>query len=300
MLYDEPFADWSGLPTAMLAELEREHVTVVLTGDGGDEIFGGYNRYLQAPSMLRRAQRVPGPLRRLGASTLRRVPIRWWERSFDAAGRVVPTFRDRPAGITVGKVAGVLEADDLASAYGFLVSTWREPLSLVQGAEALPSIDAFGVDGLSPLRQMMLADLSGYLPGDILTKVDRATMSTSLEARVPLLDHRVVELAATLPTEWLIRDGQGKQPLRRILARHVPTELWDRPKHGFGMPIATWLRGPLRDWAEDLLAPTAMRAEGLLDPEPIQRIWHRHLSGTEDGRGRLWSVLMFQAWLRSR
>ena len=302
-LYDEPFADWSGLPTAMLAELEREHVTVVLTGDGGDEIFGGYNRYLQAPRMLGRAQRLPAFARRAGASVLRGVPIRWWERGFRLGGAVVPTLRDRPAGITVGKVAGVLESEDLSAAYNFLVSTWREPtspLSMVQGAQALEGIDAFAEGGLSPLRQMMLADLLGYLPGDILTKVDRATMSASLEARVPLLDHRVVELAATLPTEWLIRDGRGKQPLRRILARHVPTSLWDRPKHGFGMPIAGWLRGSLRDWAEDLLSPSSMRAEGFIDPAPVQQIWRRHLDGVEDGRARLWSVLMFQAWLRSR
>lgn len=297
-LYDEPFADSSQIPTFLVSQLARRQVTVGLSGDGGDELFGGYTRHTQVPRLAARLGRLPRPLRRAAAALALAVPPAAWER----AGAHLPGLRGlpRPAE-SVRKLAGVLDATDWRDLYLRLTSQWPDPARLVPGIEEPPGLltrpDTWPpLDG--PSLQMMLLDALTYLPDDILVKVDRAAMGVSLEGRIPLLDHRVYAFAWRLPLALKIRDGQGKWPLRQVLARHVPRALIERPKMGFGVPLETWLRGDLRDWAEDLLTETALR-DGLLDPAPIRRLWADHLSGRRDAQHPLWCVLMWQAWRRA-
>jgi asparagine synthase (glutamine-hydrolysing) len=299
-VYDEPFADSSQVPTTLLCAATRKHVTVCLSGDGGDEVFAGYNRYVEAPRLWRRASRVPAFARGLGARALEGVPIRTWDRVFRGLGGVLPRrVTSRPAGITVPKIAGVLGATDQASLYRFLTSGWLDPTSAVPGARDRATawdLPPGPQDGASFVRRMQVADLSGYTQDDILTKVDRASMATALEVRVPLLDHRVIALAARFPLSLHHADGRGKYLLRRVLDRYVPRALVDRPKQGFGLPITEWLRTDLRAWAEDLLTPDALARDGLFDPAPIRAKWAEHLSGRRSWTPALWSVLMLQAW----
>lgn len=289
-LYDEPFADSSQIPTFLVAQMARRHVTVSLSGDGGDELFGGYNRHSWVPRIWRRAGGVPAPMRRLAGAGLRAFSPAAWDRAFAAAGS-----RQRNPGDKLHKVAGVLAADGPAGIYRTLVSQWQAPGQLVRGFAEL----AVGTGpGLSVAEDIMVLDSLGYLPDDILVKVDRAAMGVSLETRVPFLDHRLVEFAWRLPLSMKIRDGQGKWIVRQWLHRHVPRHLVDRPKTGFGIPLDAWLRGPLRPWAEDLLDPGAMAADGHLEPGPVQAAWREHLSGRRNRAYELWAVLMFQAWRR--
>jgi asparagine synthase (glutamine-hydrolysing) len=299
-VYDEPFADSSQIPTLLVSGLAREHVTVSLSGDGGDEMFGGYNRYAWGRAVWRRTGWLPPAVRRAAARGLRALPPAAWERAFRAAGPVLPhRMRQRNPGEKLHKLAGALEARDVDEMYRSLVSHWRDPGAVVLGA-AEPRADLANGDGISdPTRRMMLLDTQTYLPDDILTKLDRATMAVSLEGRVPYLDHRVVELAWRMPLRMHVSDGVGKRLLRRVLHRYVPPALVERPKWGFGVPTGAWLRGPLRDWAESLLDPHRLRREGFLDPRPIRAAWTDHLSGRRNRQYELWDVLMFQAWLEA-
>jgi asparagine synthase (glutamine-hydrolysing) len=301
--YDEPFADSSQIPTAVLARLTRAHVTVALSGDGGDELFGGYNRYDWAQRYWRRLAPVPVPLRRLAGSALGAVPPRWWDRAFAGAGRVLrgaPGVR-MPA-TKVAKAARVLSAADLHQTYVMLASHAEDPGRLVPGAVEPPTLLGVPVPAAltDPVEQMMYLDTVTYLPDDILTKVDRATMASSLEGRMPFLDPDVAAFAWRLPPALKMRAGTGKWLLRRLLHRYVPPALVERPKAGFGVPVGAWLRGPLRPWAEDLLSAERLGRQGLLDPVPVRALWDEHVSGRRDRQFELWDVLMFEAWLEAQ
>jgi asparagine synthase (glutamine-hydrolysing) len=299
-IYDEPFADSSQIPTRLVAELARRHVTVSLSGDAGDELFGGYNRHFWGRSLWRRAGPVPRVLRTAVGHALGLVSPQGW----DGLGRRLPRRLRQPAlGDRLHKLADALGAADAEALYLGFVSQIREPQALVIGGQEQPSwaeVEAAGFAGTPRgtdfTERMMFRDLVGYLADDILAKVDRAAMSVGLETRIPLLDHRLVEFAWSLPLHMKIRDGQGKWLLRQVLYRYVPRELIERPKQGFGIPLDSWLRGPLRDWAEALLDEARLRREGFLHPAPIRRAWQEHLSGRRNRQHWLWNVLMFQAW----
>jgi len=299
-LYDEPFADSSQVPTFLVCQLARRHVTVALSGDAGDELFGGYNRYFWAMRIWRRLGGVPFFLRRAGAAAVRSMSPAGWNRLFTLLRPLVPgRLRYANPGDRLHKLAGMFGADCPEAIYQYLVSHWDEPARLVLNSQepASPIFDSSSRLGSKEFEQrMMYLDTLTYLPDDILAKVDRAAMGVSLETRVPLLDHRVVEFAWRLPLNMKIRDGQGKWLLKRVLDRHVPRELIDRPKMGFGVPIDHWLRGPLREWAEDLLSDSRLRAAGYLDPAPIREKWTEHLSGRRNWQYLLWDALMFEAW----
>ena len=298
-LYDEPFADSSQIPTFLVAQAARRKVTVALSGDGGDELFGGYNRYFWGRRIWDRVGWLPFPLRRAMGRGLQAVPPGVW----DAAGGTLLRQVVRP-GDKAHKLGARLQTvrggDDL---YRSLVTEWRQESDIVQrcGRPTAALDDDTAIDGIGGMEQrMMLWDQLTYLPDDILCKVDRAAMAVSLETRVPFLDHRVVELAWRLPLHLKIRAGAGKWALRQILYRHVPRELIERPKAGFAIPVGPWLRGPLRDWAEGLLAEPRLGAEGFFNPAPIRQRWMEHLSGRHDWTASLWSVLMFQSWLEQQ
>jgi asparagine synthase (glutamine-hydrolysing) len=299
-LYDEPFADSSQIPTALLARLARQHVTVALSGDGGDEMFGGYNRYAWAESFWGRIAAVPRPVRHLAGAALDMVPPKWWDRAFERADPLLPkSLRVRTPGTKIQKVARVLDASDLLETYRRLSSHIADPSRLVLGSNEPATLITSPSEWpkLDEVELMLYLDSMTYLPDDILTKVDRATMGASLENRVPFLDPNVAELAWRLPFDVKVKNGTGKWLLRQLLYRYVPPEIVDRPKMGFGIPLGAWLRGPLRAWAEDLLSEDRLRREGYLSPEPIRRMWIEHLSGRADRQYELWDVLMFQAWL---
>lgn len=297
-LYCEPFADSSQIPTHLVAKMARQHVTVSLSGDAGDELFGGYNRYFWGKKIWNRLSWLPPAARRGLGSAIHRVPVTTW----DALGTVVPGKQQvARLGDKAHKLAHRLKnVNSLDDLYRSLVSEWPADSGVVVGAKRLPTrLDDGGVVAgiIESEHRMMLWDSLTYLPDDILCKVDRAAMGVSLETRVPFLDHRVAELAWRLPLGMKIRDGQGKWALRQVLYRHVPRELIERPKAGFAIPIGQWLLGPLRDWAEALLAPDRLRVQGLLNVELISTVWRQHLAGTHDWTPRLWAVLMLQAWL---
>jgi asparagine synthase (glutamine-hydrolysing) len=300
MLGDEPFADSSQIPTLLVSRLARRHVTVCLSGDGGDEVFGGYNRYLWAETLIRRAAYVPALLRRTLGGALALVPPGAWDRTFAALRPVLPgTLRLHDPGDKIHKAALVVGAADNADAYRRLVSQWQDPAAAVVGGhEPETVIGDRSAWSRAPdfTRQMMYLDSLTYLPDDILSKVDRASMAVSLEARVPLLDHRVFAFAWTLPMAMKIDGGTSKRILRAVLYRHVPKNLIERPKWGFAIPLHDWLRGPLRGWAEDLLGETRLRDEGYFDAEPVRALWNDHMSGRRNNHAALWTVLMFQAW----
>jgi asparagine synthase (glutamine-hydrolysing) len=293
--YDEPFADSSQIPTVLVSALARDHVTVALSGDGGDELLAGYNRYLHGRRLLTWTRNLPGPLRSAGASLLGAVPAGAW----DGLARALPgRFRPARAADRAAKLADMLRAGAEERLYRQLVGQWPQPADLVPGAvEPMDPIWGGVLAAEIPdfVERMQLIDMMTYLPDDILAKVDRASMAVSLEARVPLLDHRVVEHCFRLPARMKIRNGETKWLLRRVLDRYVPPALIDRPKMGFGVPIDRWLRGPLRDWAEALLAPARLTEEGF-DPAPIRARWQQHLSGAVNGQYPLWCVLMYQSW----
>jgi len=294
--FDEPFADSSQIPSYLVSELTRKHVTVALSGDGGDELFAGYNRYLWAQRLAHAGMLIPRPLLRVSASAFRALAPQSWNRVFS----LVPApWRPVLAGDKLHKLATLLE--DLApdAVYRRLVSQWDQPEEIAAGGRepAGPLWDTTIAEDFPDLAsRMQFLDMVGYLPEDILTKVDRATMAVGLEGRVPLLDHRVVAYSWTLSQKFKLRGSRGKWLLRRVLDRYVPTHLIDRPKMGFGVPIDAWLRGSLREWAESLLAPSRLAAHGFVRVEPVRRAWHEHLSGIRNWQYPLWTVLMLQAW----
>jgi asparagine synthase (glutamine-hydrolysing) len=286
IIFDEPFADPSQLPTFFVSQLARQHVTVALCGDGGDELFGGYNRYVYGTRMLPRVDRLPAAMRQWLAAGVDRIGV-------DALDRFGGRFGER-----VQKVGTLLTAASVGGMYRSLLSAWQQPGTIVRDAAQPPDLTERILNHAEPaglLDRMMLADQLMYLPDDLLAKVDRASMAVSLEVRAPLLDHRVVELSWRLPASMKLRGGVGKWALRQILYRRVPRHLVDRPKMGFSVPIDGWLRGPLRQWAEELLAPEKL-VDGGLDPAPVGAAWDDLQSGRRHTGAAVWAVVMFQAW----
>jgi asparagine synthase (glutamine-hydrolysing) len=296
-IYDEPFSDSSQIPTYLISALTREHVTVSLSGDGGDELFAGYNRYFHAEAIHAKVGRLPRPVRVALAALMRSFSPDAWQCLF----RMVPgRWRPPQAGDKMHKLAKIISGDKHAL-YRRLISHWEDPEQLVMASKEYRGIvwDDSVADVVPDFTErMQYLDTLTYLPDDILTKVDRSSMAVSLEARVPLLDHRVVEMAWRLPMQMKVRGGESKWALRQLLYRHVPRELIERPKMGFGVPIHTWLRGSLREWAEDLLDESELRRDGILDAASIRQKWREHLSGHQNWQYHLWDVLMFQAWKR--
>ena len=298
-MYDEPFADSSQIPTFLVSQLARRHVKVSLSGDGGDELFGGYYRYVFGRAMWRNIGRVPRPFRRTLGRLLMRPSARTWERVLRAGGPLVPSLlrQERP-GEKLHKAAHFLAASSTEKLYEQVVTHWsnvvrgaRDRATIVTDSSQWPALD-------DPTERMMYLDLMTYLPDDVLVKVDRASMAVSLEAREPLLDHRLIEFAWRLPMRMKLGRDRGKVILRKLLRRYLPEELIERPKMGFGVPIADWLRGPLRGWAEDLLDEAKMRDAGYFDAEQVRNVWAAHLRGEGNWQDHLWAVLMFEAWRR--
>jgi asparagine synthase (glutamine-hydrolysing) len=303
-LYCEPFSDSSQIPTFLVSALARQHVTVSLSGDGGDELFCGYNRYVFAQNLWYNISNIPAPIRRAAAFGIRSLsPGTWHSLLRPLQGALPKSLRQTNLGDKLHKASGVLASKDLDAVYLGLISHWSDPASVVLGASEPPSLlsgNALELAGLDGVQRMMVLDTMTYLPDDVLVKVDRAAMGVSLETRVPLLDHRVVEFAGRLPQSMKLRDRMGKWALRQVLYRYVPKQLIERPKMGFGVPIDAWLRGPLREWAEDLLNESRLRQEGFFNPTPIRQKWAEHLTGRRNWQNHLWNVLMFQAWLAAQ
>lgn len=298
-IFDEPFADSSQIPTYLVSAMTRQHVTVALSGDGGDELMAGYTRYRWADMTHRRFGGWPLPLRRAAAMAVSAVPDTVWT----AAARVLPAGLSKGRlGDRVGRFCSFLEQPDADAIYRRQHTNWPRPGVLMadSASDATASLDPGRVDIPDFISRMQYLDSIGYLPDDILTKVDRASMAVSLEVRVPLLDHRVIEFGWRLPFEQKYRDGEGKWLLRRVLNRYVPADMFERPKAGFGVPIAEWLRGPMRDWAEDLLAPNTLAEGGLLGASVIHAAWQRLLAGHDRYQEPIWGILMFQAWRRQQ
>ena len=299
LLYTEPFADSSQLPTHLVCrEARRAGLTVALSGDGGDEFFGGYNRYLWGPRIWNRMASMPATMRLMLGRAITVFPPSVW----DAMGGALPISQlGHKAHKFATRLKDVATVDDF---YRSLVCEWRDPAALLQHEHCCVVGTCTAIDQPlptcltgDPVARMMAWDALGYLPDDILVKVDRAAMSVGLETRTPFLDHRVAGLAWRLPMDMKIRSGTSKWALRQILYKYVPRTLIERPKTGFSMPIGHWLRGPLRVWADDLLHPDRLQREGYLRPEPISQLWQQHLSGRYDHTTKLWTVLMWQAWL---
>ena len=293
--YDEPFADSSQIPTLLVSTLTRRHVTVALSGDGGDELFAGYTRYHWAEMVRHRFMGWPPAARRAMASALDAVPRAVWE----TGAALVPGRRYQRVGERVGKLANFLRAPDADAIYRGQHSQWPDPSALVIGGReprGLPFDATLAAEIPDFVRRMQFLDLHTYLPDDILTKVDRASMAVSLEAREPLLDHRLVEFAWHLPQRMKVRNGVTKWLMREVLYRHVPRKLIERPKMGFSVPLARWLRGPLRQWAEALLDPVRLRDGGHFDTVKVRSAWQSFQSGRTSNQDALWCLLMFEAW----
>jgi asparagine synthase (glutamine-hydrolysing) len=302
-IFDEPLADPSQLPTLLVSQLARRQVTVALCGDGGDEVFGGYNRYVYGTRMLPRVDRVPRFLRQRVGAGIRRVPARTWDRMSRITAALAPGVGSQRVGERVHKLSGLMSAASVGDMYQSLLSAWPHPEELVVGHGLDGNGNGNGngriLDETGPanlLDRMMLADQTTYLPDDLLAKLDRASMAVSLEVRAPLLDHRLVEFSWRLPRPLKVRGRVGKWILRQVLYRRVPREMVERPKMGFSVPIDEWLRGPLRKWGEDLLAGEGLRRSGLLDPVPIARGWQELQAGRRAAGPALWAVIMFEAW----
>jgi asparagine synthase (glutamine-hydrolysing) len=303
-IYDEPFADSSQIPTLLVAQLTRRHVTVSLSGDGGDEIFGGYNRYIWGGRLWSRFSHVPHLLRRVLASAISAIGPQVWDTAFAHARPVLPKdWHQRMPGYKVHKLANLLRSSDGLDMYGRMVSHWSNPEFVVLGAEVSPPMHIAKDQWLALCnfeQQAMYLDTITYLPNDLLVKLDRATMAAGLEGRLPYLDHRVVEFAWRLPQAMKVRQYEGKWILRQVLDRYVPRHLVDKPKMGFGVPLDSWLRGPMRDWAEALLGVRRLQEEGFFNAEAVRQKWNDHVLGRGVWQYHLWDILMFQLWLENQ
>jgi asparagine synthase (glutamine-hydrolysing) len=299
-MFDEPFADPSAVPTFLVAKLARTDVTVCLSGDGGDEVFSGYGRYTLADNLGATLDRFPGWMRSTVSSGIKGLPAPVWDAALRALPRTsIAGLRGGYSGHRLHKFADLLASSDRDQLYRSIRSATDNPSAWVRGGSEPMSSFRWSAPPLKldhPIQRMMYEDTVTYLPDDILVKVDRASMAVSLEARAPLLDHRLVELAWRIPIQTLRLDGKGKWPLRRLFGRFLPAEWAERTKQGFGMPISEWLRGPLRDWAEGLLDPKRLEQEGFLQPQPIAKLWQEHLSGHRDHGPQIWAIVTFQAW----
>ena len=298
-IFDEPLADPSQLPTLLVSQLARRHVTVALSGDGGDEVFGGYNRYVYGTRMLPRVNCVPRFVRLPFGAGLGRVPAGVWDRLSRVTAPVAPAVAGQRAGERIHKLGRLMSAGSVGDMYRSLLSAWPHPEDVVRGDGAGEDENSRILDEGPPehlLDRMMLADQTVYLPDDLLAKLDRASMAVSLEVRAPLLDHRVVEFSWRLPRSMKLRGSVGKWILRQVLYRRVPRDIVERPKMGFSVPIDEWLRGPLRKWADDFLSVDALGRSGLLDPAPIARGWRELQEGRRPAGPALWAVIMFEAW----
>ncbi len=298
-IYDEPFADSSQIPSFLVSKLAHEHVTVCLSGDGGDELFAGYNRYLWTESLWKKLSPVPKPLKKAFGKALAMPPPAVWDKLYSlvASFKADGFEREKLVGLKAQKLAGFMQQNDIFQAYDFLMSYWHDPSKLMTQTPHVCSdnikINCPGATNF--IDQAMFLDQTGYLPGDNLAKVDRASMAVSLETRLPLLSHEVVDLAWRIPVSMKVKNNISKYILREVLYKYVPQEMIDRPKMGFSVPVAKWLRCELREWAEDLLFSADING-GVLEKLPIQKVWNEHVSGKRDHSHRLWAVLMFLSW----
>ena len=298
-LYDEPFADSSQIPTYLVSKLAREHVTVSLSGDSGDELFGGYNRYLWGKDVWNKLKWMPPEMRHFLGRGIQKIPLSAW----DGLGVALPKrYKIEFMGSKIHRLAGRLQTvNNLNDMYYSLVTEGYQEDNVVLGVGASLNTkltsDRIITEFPDSEHRMMLWDAITYLPDDILSKVDRAAMGVGLETRIPFLDHKVVELAWRMPLEMKIKNKMGKWPLRQVLYKYVPKELIERPKAGFAIPIGQWIRGPLREWVEELLDEDRLKNEGYFDSEQVSKMWAMHLSGEHGFTPRLWAILMFQAWL---
>ena len=303
-IYDEPFADSSQVPTFLVSQLAKQQVQVSLSGDGGDELFCGYNRYVMVSGLWRKFSMLPISIRRMVAKIIYSCPVGRWDQLFNALNKALPRHvMMAHMGDKFHKGAGVIASPTHLDLYRGLISAWNDPASVVLGAsEPSTLLTSYQASPHIPsiTEEMMALDLMTYLPDDILTKVDRAAMGVSLETRVPFLDHRVIDFAWKLPLDYKLRKGVSKWALREVLYKYVPKHLIERPKMGFGMPIDEWLRGSLRDWAEALLDKQRLADEGFFEPHVVRQKWEEHLTGRYNWQSPLWSVLMFQAWLEKQ
>ena len=302
-IFDEPFSDSSQIPTFLVSKLARNSVTVSLSGDGGDELFAGYNRHIWGDKIWSKASVFPEKLRYLLSQGLTTFHQEKWNKCFDLLNPLLPNrFRLKDPGRHFHDLAKYIYAGTPEEFYSSIVSHWTNADDLLIDSPTISSSLTKAKCSSYPsfTEWMMANDLATYLPDDILTKVDRSSMAVSLEARVPLLDHRVFEFAWSLPLSWKLQGTTGKRILRDVLNRYVPAKLVERPKMGFGVPIEHWLRNDLRDWAEDLLDADKIRNQGFLDPKPIRQKWDEHLSGRTNWQYHLWDVLMWQAWLENQ